>query len=68
MLRKRVKYILYCKWDVSTEHANDLLAVILQEMSLNERLLSEALNIAQRKRMHLNPILWAGLEVWKNYY
>ncbi len=68
MLRKRVKYILYCKWDVSTEHANDLLAIILQEMSLNERLLSEALNIAQRKRMHLNPIFWAGLEVWKNYY
>lgn len=67
MLKKNVKYILYCKWDVSTKHTNDLLAIILQEIQKKDKLLSEALNIAQRKLMNLNPILWAGLEVWKNH-
>lgn len=66
MLRKNVKNILYCKWDVSTKHTNKLLATILEEMQSDRRLLGEALNIAQRKMTHLNPILWAGLEVWKN--
>lgn len=66
MLRKNVKYILYCKWDVSTRHTNKLLAAILEEMQSDDRLLSEALNIAQREMADLNPILWAGLEVWKN--
>ena len=67
MLKKDVKYILYCKWDVSTKHTNDLLAIILQEIQKKDKLLSEVLNIAQRKLMNLNPILWAGLEVWKNH-
>lgn len=66
LLRKNVKYILYCKWDVSTKHTNTLLAAILEEMKTNEKLLSEALNIAQRKMVDLNPILWAGLEVWNS--
>lgn len=66
MLRKNVKYILYCKWDVSTKHTNNLLSIILEEMQSDGTLLSEALNIAQRKMADLNPILWAGLEVWKN--
>lgn len=66
MLRKNVRYILYCKWNVSTSHTNELLTVILQEMGSGEKLLGEALNTAQRKLVHLNPVLWAGLEVWKN--
>ncbi len=66
MLRKNVKYILYCKWDVSTSHTNELLAMVLQVISSGEKLLSDALNSAQRKLAHLNPVLWAGLEVWKN--
>lgn len=66
MLKKNVKYILYCKWDVSTKHTNELLDVILQEMQSDKILLSEALNMAQRKLKDLNPILWAGLEVWRN--
>lgn len=66
MLKKNVNYILYCKWDVSTRHTNELLDVILQEMQPDSKLLSEALNIAQRKMKDLNPILWSGLEVWKN--
>lgn len=67
MLKKRVKYILYCKWDVSTWYTNELVNIILQEMCSKKRRLSEALNIAQRNLMHLNPILWSGLEVWKNH-
>lgn len=67
MLKKSVRNVLYCKWDVSTQHTNELLSIILQEMCLNKRSLSEALNLAQRKLMSLNPILWSGLEVWKNY-
>lgn len=67
MIKKGVKYILYCKWDVATEHTNDLLDIILREMCRNKRPLSEALNTAQRELKSLNPILWAGLEVWKNY-
>lgn len=67
MIKKGVKYILYCKWDVSTEHTNSLLDIMLREMCLNKRPLSEALNTAQRELKNLNPILWAGLEVWKNY-
>ena len=66
MLKKNVKYILYCKWDVSTKETNDILATILQEMQTGNRLLSEALNIAQRELRGSNPILWSGLEVWKN--
>ncbi len=66
MLRKNVRYILYCKWDVSTKHTNLLLHTILEELQVEDRLLSEALNSAQRKMTHLNPVLWAGLEVWKN--
>lgn len=66
MFRKNVRFILYCKWDVSTKHTNLLLDIILKEMQVEDRLLSEALNMAQRKMTDLNPVLWAGLEVWKN--
>lgn len=67
ILKNNVNDILLCKWDVSTEHTNRLLAKILLEMQDGKCLLSEALNKAQRELTDLNPALWAGLEVWKNH-
>lgn len=66
MLKKNVKYILFCKWDVSTLHTGEILLFLLEDMKMNNSSLSMALAKAQRQYMHLNPVLWAGLEVWKN--
>lgn len=67
LLEKNIAYILYCKWDVSIEYTNKLLQLILRLMNENDQIsLSEALNSAQRQWSNVHPILWAGLEVWKN--
>ncbi len=65
-LEKKITYILYCKWDVSTEYTKRLLEKILDYMKECGDSLSEALLKAQREMKSLHPLLWAGLEVWKN--
>ncbi|BCN30126.1 tetratricopeptide repeat protein [Anaeromicropila herbilytica] len=66
LFNKDIKFILYCKWDVSTKHTNLMLSEILGFMNNSDVLLSEALIKAQRNFTSINPVLWAGLEVWKN--
>ncbi|WP_159887983.1 tetratricopeptide repeat protein [Paenibacillus puerhi] len=67
LFEKNIAYILYCKWDVSTEYTNQLLEKILHLMSENNHMsVSEALIQSQRELCSYHPILWAGLEVWKN--
>ena len=64
---KDVAFILYCKWDVSIEFTNILLKEILSFMKdAKDISLSEALVKAQRSLCNNHPILWSGLEVWKN--
>jgi hypothetical protein len=67
LLEKNISYILYCKWDVSTEYTNRLLELVLNKMKTsNNILLSEALVSSQKEMCSNHPVLWAGLEVWKN--
>ncbi|MFD0675968.1 MULTISPECIES: tetratricopeptide repeat protein [unclassified Paenibacillus] len=67
LFEKNISYILYCKWDVSIKYTNQLLEKILDLMNENNHLsLCEALIQSQRQLCSFHPILWAGLEVWKN--
>jgi CHAT domain-containing protein len=67
LLEKNISYILYCKWDVSIEYTKRLLEIILDKMRASKIVsLSEALASAQKEMCSEHPILWAGLEVWKN--
>ncbi len=66
LFEKNVNNILLCKWDVSTEYTNNILSILLDSMNESNISLSEALKNAQLKYIDKNPILWAGLEVWKN--
>jgi len=66
LFEKNVNNILLCKWDVSTKYTNYILSTLLDIMNESNISLSEALKKSQLNYIDKSPILWAGLEVWKN--
>lgn len=67
LFEKNIDYILFCKWDVSIKYTSDILETVLKLLNENADMsLSAALVHSQRNCSSLHPVLWAGLEVWKN--